>query len=128
MTAPTIINALANCTTAFSALGLLIHIFGDPNNPVWNNKIKAWLAKTGLTTLVCGAVANVLNLSTPITSEIILNCGMSVTFFWLSWWQWEMFKEMQEHHSKIKKAQPRKTSRKKNAPKRKMTANDRYYQ
>jgi len=128
MTASAIVNAVANCTTAFSALGLLIHIFGDPKNSVWDNQIKAWLAKTGLTVLVCGAVTNVLTLSTPATSEIVLNCGMSITFFWLSWWQWEMFKEMQEHHEKMKKTPPKRQPRKKNAPKRKMVVHDRYYQ
>jgi hypothetical protein len=95
MTIPAIVTAVANSTTAFSALGLLIHIFGDPDNSVWDNNIKAWLAKSGLSVIVCGAIANVLTLSSPATSEIVLNCGMSLTFFWLNWWQWEMFKEMQ---------------------------------
>lgn len=88
----TIINAIANCTTVISAIGLLVHIFGDPTNSIWDNKIKAWLAKTGLTVIICGATANVLTLSTPITTEVLLNCGMSLTFFWLSWWQFEQFK------------------------------------
>ena len=35
----TIINAIAKCTTAISAIGLLIHIFGDPSNSIWDNKI-----------------------------------------------------------------------------------------
>ena len=92
----TIINAIANCTTAISAIGLLVHIFGDPTNSIWDNKIKAWLAKVGLTTAICGAVSNVLTLSTPVYTEILLNCGMSLTFFWLSWWQFEQFKEKTE--------------------------------
>ena len=89
----TIINAIANCSTAISAIGLLVHIFGDPDNSIWDNKIKAWLAKTGLTVLICGAIANALTLSTPASTEVLLNCGISITFFWLSWWQWEQFKE-----------------------------------
>lgn len=89
----TIINAIANCTTVISAIGLLVHIFGDPTNSIWDNKIKAWLAKTGLTLIICAATANVLTLSTPATTEVLLNCGMSLTFFWLSWWQFEQFKE-----------------------------------
>ena len=102
MVRETVINVIANCTTAFSALGLLIHIFGDPDNEVWNNKVKAWLAKLGLTVTICGAISNVLTLSTPPITEVILNCGISITFFWLNWWQWEMFKEMQAHHRKVK--------------------------
>jgi hypothetical protein len=96
----TIINAIANCTTAFSAIGLLIHIFGDPDNSIWDNNMKAWLAKAGLTLLICGAVSNVLTLSTPAKTEIVLNCGMSVTFFWLSLWQYEQFKEKIESAKK----------------------------
>ena len=113
MTTPAIINAVANCTTAFSALALLIHIFGDPDNSVWDNNIKAWLAKSGLSVVVCGAIANVLTLSSPATSEIVLNCGMSLTFFWLSWWQWEMFKEMQRESEKKKIARAKRGAVKK---------------
>lgn len=89
----TIINAIANCATAMSAIGLLIHIFGDPDNPIWINKTQAWLAKAGLSILICGAVSNVLTLSTPVKTEVLLNCGMSITFFWLSLWQYNQFKD-----------------------------------
>jgi len=107
----TFINILSNCTIAISALGLLIHIFGDPDNSIWDNKIKAWLAKFGLTVTICGAVLNVLTLSTPNRTEIVLNVGMSLTFFWLSWWQWEQFQA-------IKKAAQRKLVRKKRVRKK----------
>jgi hypothetical protein len=89
----TLINAISNCTIAMSAIGLLIHIFGDPDNLIWNNKLQAWLAKFGLSVIICGAVSNVLTLNTPVKTEIILNCGMSITFFWLSLWQYEQFTE-----------------------------------
>jgi hypothetical protein len=101
MTALTLTNAIANCTTAFSAMGLLIHIFGDPDNQIWDNKIKAYLAKAGLSITTCGAVSNVLTLSTPPITEVILNIGISITFFWLSWWQWEAFKELQKHKAEL---------------------------
>jgi hypothetical protein len=92
MNAYTIINIISNLTIAFSAGALLIHILGDPDNAIWNNRIKAYLAKLGLSITTCGAIINVLTLSTPNKTEILLNVGMSVTFFWLSWWQWEQFK------------------------------------
>jgi hypothetical protein len=107
MIAETIINVISNCTIAFSALALLIHIFGDPDNEIWDNNIKAYLAKFGLSVTVCGAVLNVLTLSAPNRTEILLNVGMSLTFFWLSWWQWEQFKEIKAAAAKRKK-QPRK--------------------
>lgn len=92
MNAYTIVNIISNLTIAFSAGALLIHILGDPDNSIWNNRIKAYLAKLGLSITTCGAIINVLTLSTPNKTEVLLNVGMSVTFFWLSWWQWEQFK------------------------------------
>jgi hypothetical protein len=107
----TIINAVANCATAMSAIGLLIHIFGDPDNTVWNNKIQAWLAKAGLSILICGAISNVLTLSTPVKTEILLNCGMSITFFWLSLWQYNQFREkVNQSKSYIASKKKKKTS------------------
>jgi hypothetical protein len=114
----TVINAIANCTTAFSSIGLLVHIFGDPDNSIWADRIKAWLAKTGLTVLTCGAISNVLTLSTPVITEVLLNCGMSITFFWLSWWQYEQFKEKvelskrskQRKRKKVVRPKPKKTT------------------
>jgi hypothetical protein len=98
----TIINAVSNCTIAFSSLALLIHIFGDPDNSIWDNKIKAWFAKFGLSVTTCGAISNLLTLSTPNKTEILLNVGMSITFFWLSWWQWEQFQEIKKAAHKRK--------------------------
>ena len=107
------INAIANCTTAISALGLLIHIFGDPDNEIWNNRIKAWLAKAGLSIMTCGAISNAITLSDPPPTEIILNCGIAITLFWLSWWQWELFKQMQMKFKQVEKKLPIKRRRKK---------------
>lgn len=97
------VNAIANCTTAISALGLLIHIFGDPSNEIWDNRIKAWLAKAGLSIMTCGAISNAITLSDPPPTEIILNCGIAITLFWLSWWQWELFKSMQTKFRQVEK-------------------------
>ena len=92
----TFLNTFTNCTTAISSIALLVHVFGDPNNPIWDNKIKAWLAKIGLSITICGAISNAINLVTPPPSQAILDCGISLTFCWLSWWQWELFKERME--------------------------------
>jgi len=103
-----ILNILSNCTIAFSAAALLIHIFGDPDNSIWDNKIKAYLAKFGLSITSCGAVLNVLTLSAPNRTEILLNVGMSLTFFWLSWWQWEQFHSLKAAARKPKRTYVRK--------------------
>lgn len=120
MISETTINAIANSTTVISALGLLIHIFGDPDNAIWDNKVKAWLAKLGLSVVVCGAASNTLTLSTPPITEVILNVGISITFFWLSWWQWELFKATQKKHKvrlDLKKRKPKQVKPAKKTPK-----------
>lgn len=106
MSATVIFNAVCNITTSISSLALLLHVFGDPNNEIWDNKIKAWLAKIGLSVMICGATSNALTLSNPPPTEIVLNLGIALTLFWLSWWQWELFKQM---HHKVKKHDAQKT-------------------
>jgi hypothetical protein len=96
----TIINVITNCTTAISCIALLVHIFGDPTNPIWDNKIKAWLAKIGLTITICGAISNAVTLTTPPPTQVLLDCGISLTLCWLSWWQWELFKSKIQSVSK----------------------------
>lgn len=92
----TIINVITNCMTAISSGALLIHVFGDPDNVIWNHKFKAWLAKAGLSVTTCGAIANALTLSNPGATEVLLNVGISITFCWLSWWQWDQFQAMKQ--------------------------------
>lgn len=107
MNIDTIINVITNCTTAFSSGALLIHVFGDPDNSIWNDKIKAYLAKFGLSVTTCGAILNVLSLSTPSRTEILLNIGISLTFCWLSWWQWEQFQLMKKESKKTSSVKKR---------------------
>lgn len=85
---------------SISSTMLLIAIFGNNNHPVWNNLWKAWLCKLGMTATCCGSVINILTLSTPNPSEILLNCGLSLTFCWLSLIQWEEMKHITHKASK----------------------------
>lgn len=93
---PTAINLLANSILSVSSTLLLIAIFGNPEHPVWNNPIKAWICKLGMTATCCGSILNIMTLSTPNMSEILLNCGLSATFCWLSICQWEENKRIKE--------------------------------
>jgi hypothetical protein len=99
MTGIVLINAISNVTTSISSLALLLHVFGDPENEIWDNKIKAWLAKIGLSVMICGATSNALTLSNPPQTEVVLNVGIALTLFWLSWWQWELFQRMHKKAS-----------------------------
>lgn len=89
----TIINIVSNCIMGTSAALFLISVFGDKENPVWKSPIKAWLIKLGLSITSCGAALNVLTMSTPAPTEVLLNCGLSLIFCWLSIQQREMINE-----------------------------------
>ena len=106
MTGIVLINAISNITTSISSLALLLHVFGDPENEIWDNKIKAWLAKIGLSVMICGATSNALMLSNPPQTEVILNVGIALTLFWLSWWQWELFQRMHKKASVKQQQKP----------------------
>ena len=84
----TFINLLSNCIIGTSIMLFVISVFGRRDHPIWENKYRAYLAKVGLGISGCGALLNVLNLSTPNVTEIVLNIGLSLNFCWLSWWQY----------------------------------------
>ena len=66
----------------------MIYVFGHVHSRVWHNRYEAYLAKTGISILTCGATLNILTLSTPNITEIILNVGLACTFAWIAWWQY----------------------------------------
>lgn len=87
MNALTVINFVSNLMIFTSVFMFVISVFGRADHPIWETKWKAYLAKVGLCISGCGALLNVINLSTPILSEIVLNVGLSLNFLWISIWQ-----------------------------------------
>jgi hypothetical protein len=86
MTAATLINATANAILAASALHLVFRVFGHPDSAIWKKPWAAVLCKAATTVTVCGALWNVLTLSTPAPSETCLNIGVSLNFIWISYY------------------------------------------
>jgi len=84
MTAATLINATANGILAVSALHLVFRVFGHPESAIWQKPWAAVLCKTATTITVCGAFWNLLTLSSPAASEVMLNIGISLNFVWIS--------------------------------------------
>ena len=84
MTAATLINATANGILAVSALHLVFRVFGHPESAIWQKPWAALLCKTATTITVCGAFWNLLTLSSPAASEVMLNIGISLNFVWIS--------------------------------------------
>jgi hypothetical protein len=84
MTLATAINAVANGILAVSALHLVVRVFGHPESAIWRRPWAAVLCKTATTITVCGALWNLLTLSSPASSEVMLNIGISLNFLWIS--------------------------------------------
>jgi len=78
----------------------ILSVFGRADHPIWQTKFKAYLAKIGLCISGCGALANILTLSTPNPTEIILNVGLSLNFAWLSLWQYSEYKKQKAKKTK----------------------------
>lgn len=89
----TFINLVSNVIIFTSVFMFIISVFGRADHPIWETKWKAYLAKVGLCISGCGALLNVINLSTPILSEIVLNVGLSLNFLWISVWQFHEVKK-----------------------------------
>ena len=83
----------------------IISVFGRADHPIWETKWKAYLAKVGLCISGCGALLNMIQLSTPILSEIVLNVGLSLNFLWISLWQLHEGKKAKKK-SVVVKTQP----------------------
>jgi hypothetical protein len=84
MTPATLINAIANGILAVSALHLVFRVFGHSESAIWRRPWAAVLCKTATTITVCGAFWNLLTLSSPAASEVMLNIGISLNFLWIS--------------------------------------------
>ena len=84
MTLQTAINATANGILAVSALHLVFRVFGHPDSAIWKRPWAAVLCKAATTVTVCGALWNLLTLSSPAASEVMLNIGISLNFLWIS--------------------------------------------
>jgi len=86
MNPSTAINAAANGILAASALHLVFRVFGHPESTIWRKPWAAVLCKAATTVTVCGALWNLLTLSSPATSEIMLNIGIAANFAWISFY------------------------------------------
>jgi hypothetical protein len=87
-----IINLIANLLICISVTLFIIAIFGSKNKMVESmNIFEKYLIKIGLTTTSCGSLFNVLTLSTPNKTEILLNVGLSLVFTWAAYFHFKYF-------------------------------------
>ena len=92
----TLINALASGIIAVSITGFIAMLQAE-SNPVSAMPfyLRTWI-KFSLAMTAAGALSNVLSLSTPPASEIVLNCGLAGLFSWAFFWhriKWKQVKK-----------------------------------
>jgi hypothetical protein len=85
----TLLNLAANSLLICSSVHLLFRIFGKQDSRVWKHPVKAMLYKAVMAVTICGAAANIITLSTPSWSEILLNLGASGNWLFLSFYLYE---------------------------------------
>jgi hypothetical protein len=89
----TIFNVIANIIIAISVAGFIV-MLQEPTNPVAKMTflLRNWI-KISLALTSGGALLNVVTLSTPPVSEIVLNLGLAGLFSWSYFWHLKMFKD-----------------------------------
>jgi hypothetical protein len=70
----------------------MIGVFGRNNKTIEKlPKIEVTLLKIALSATAAGALFNVLSLSSPNISEIVLNAGLGALFIWTAFFHWKYF-------------------------------------
>jgi len=89
----TIFNVIANIVISISVAGFMV-MLQEPTNPVAKMPflLRNWI-KISLALTSGGALLNVVTLSTPPVSEIVLNIGLAGLFSWSYFWHLKMFKD-----------------------------------
>jgi hypothetical protein len=76
----TLANALANVVVALSVAGMAIRVFGDAKHNIHQHPELFWIRKFISSLVICGAVLNLLTLSTPSWTEVVLNYGFATNY------------------------------------------------
>ena len=82
----TIVNAAANVIVAGAVADLALRVFGRPDHPIHAHPVALNTRKFVSSVVICGAVLNVITLSTPSWTEILLNVGFSLNYLWSSYY------------------------------------------
>lgn len=80
----TLANALANLIVVVAVLDVSFRVFGRPDHPIHNDKTMLIARKTVSSIVICGAISNLVTLSTPSWTEILLNVGFAGNYLFSS--------------------------------------------
>lgn len=87
------LNVLSNAIITISVAGFMV-MLQEPTNPVAKMPflLRNWI-KLSLALTSGGALLNVITLSNPASSEVILNSGLAGLFSWSYFWHVKLFKD-----------------------------------
>ena len=87
-----VVNAAANAVMAAGFSAFLVFLFGRRNSLIHKlGGVNTVFVKVGLALCASGSLYNLLTLSEPPPSEVVLNVGMACLFGWASWFHWVRF-------------------------------------
>ena len=82
----TIANAVANAIVAGAVVDMAIRVFGNPEHRIHQHMELFLIRKAVSSVVICGAVLNIITLSTPSWTEIILNYGFAANYLFSSYY------------------------------------------
>lgn len=89
------INAIANVLITLGGLAFYVMLFtkiGDGVKQIDRfSKVSYYAIKVSLALVVAGAFMNVLFLTTPPFTEVVMNCGLGGIFMWAALWHGKKF-------------------------------------
>lgn len=99
----TAVNAIANAVVVIAVVNIAISVFGNPYHPIHSHKTALITRKFVSSIVICGALSNIITLSTPSWTEVLLNVGFSINYCWSCYYD----SITSTKHSKISREIPR---------------------
>jgi len=73
-------NAAANLIVVIAVADMAIRVFGNPEHKIHSHPELFYIRKFVSSLVICGAVLNLITLSTPSWTEIVLNYGFAANY------------------------------------------------
>lgn len=106
-----ITNAACNIVVFISMLAFIIFCFGREDSTIYKyGSFQAYGLKFGLVTICLGSLSNVLTLSNPPFTEIILNIGLAALFLWAAIFHYFVFIVKKQPGKPVSKSQIKKAN------------------
>lgn len=86
------VNMAASVVMVVGFTAFLVFLFGRPNSMIHRlDGAHRGFVKAALAGCAAGALLNLLTLSEPPPSELVLNVSMAILFGWAAWFHWVRF-------------------------------------